>query len=64
MYLDSFLWIPHGVLKVVVVVRFALETLLAEQFEADDAAMSVRLGVRWSDPERDTTFHRRPCVAA
>jgi len=45
-------------------VRFALLTLLTEQFEAHDAVLLMRLRLRRLDPESDSTFHRRPSVAA
>ena len=47
-----------------VVVRLALLALLTEQFEADDAVLLLRLRLRRLDPECDSTFHRRPRVAA
>jgi len=60
--LDGFLRVPHGVFKVDV--RFALLTLLTEEFEANDAVVLMRPHLRWLDPERHSTFHRRPGVAA
>jgi len=39
----------------------ALLTLLAEQFEVDDAGLPLNVEL---DPEDDATFHRRPRVAA
>jgi len=59
--LNSFLRIPHGMLKSV---RFALLTLLAEQLEPNDAMLLVLMILWCLDPKDDATLHWRPCVAA
>jgi len=52
-YLNSFLRVPHGVFESV---RFAFLTLLAEQFEVNDAVV-MRMRLRRLDPKEDSTLH-------